>query len=409
MALEHCVIISDLSQHRDGPTAIAIAAARALSDRKTKVSYICGDDGNNAKLRDLVVDLIPVSGSQIDPSRPLRSAGSGFFNKAAYQIVKKYVAEIDSPRTIYHVHSWSKILSPAIFSSLKNVGNRTILTAHDYFLSCPNGGYFNFSTHTCCDLKPLSGACIRTNCDRRSYLHKAWRVARSFELHRALKGFNHFPNVLAVHEDMVPRLERGGIPSERIKVLPNPVMPWSRERIMARRNRNFLFVGRLDHDKGVDLLAEAANRAGATVMYVGDGPLRHQLSARYPQFEFLGWRSKSELANIAKSARVTVVPTASRETFSLVSFESIMSGVPVLISEFANTHKYIVASGCGQTIRPYQTEEFAGQLSALLASDDVVERLSQRAWELKDTIALSPQQWSCKLFDIYDELAGGGS
>jgi hypothetical protein len=108
MALEHCVIISDLSQERDGPTAIAIAAARALSDRKTKVSYICGDDGNNAELRDLVVDLIPVSGSQIDPSRPLRSAGSGLFNKAAYQIVKKYVAEIDSPRTTYHVHSWLK-------------------------------------------------------------------------------------------------------------------------------------------------------------------------------------------------------------------------------------------------------------------------------------------------------------
>jgi glycosyltransferase involved in cell wall biosynthesis len=409
MALEHGVIISDLSHERDGPTAIAIAAARALSDRKTKVSYICGDDGNNPELGDLVVDLIPVRGSQIDPSRPLRSAGNGFFNKAAYQKVKKHVAEMDSPRTIYHVHSWSKILSPAIFFALKNVGNRTVLTAHDYFLSCPNGGYFNFSTHRCCELTPLSGACIRSNCDSRSYLHKAWRVTRSFELHRALKTFNHFPTVLAVHEGMVPHLERGGIPSERIKVLPNPVLPWSSERIMAHRNRNFLFVGRMDHDKGVDLLAEAANRAGAMVTYVGDGPLRHQLSVRYPQFEFFGWRSKSELAHIAKSARVTVVPTASRETFSLVSFESIMSGVPVLISEFANTSRVIVNAGCGHLIRPYRVAELAEQLSTLMASDELVERLSQRAWEQKDKIALSPQQWSSRMMDIYDQLGGCGS
>lgn len=406
MTIEHCVILSDLSKERDGPTAVAIAAARALSDQKTKASYICGDDGNNAELRDLGVNLIPVRGSEIDPRRPMRSAGSGLFNKAAYQTVMKYLREVDSPHTIYHVHSWSKILSPAIFFALKNFGDRTIVTAHDYFMSCPNGGYFNFPTQRCCELRPLSVACIITNCDRRSYLHKAWRITRSFELRGVLKGFNHFPTVLAVHEGMVPHLERGGIPSERIKLLPNPVEPWSSERVIAQRNKKLLFVGRLDNDKGADLLAEAAARVGAMVTYVGDGPLRNQLSARYPQFEFLGWRSKFQLAHIAKSARVTVVPTASRETFSLVSFESIMSGVPVLISEFANTSRYIVDSGCGQTINPYRKEEFAEQLSTVIASDDLVQRLSQRGWEQKEAIALSPQRWACRMFDIYDSLAG---
>ena len=154
------------------------------------------------------------------------------------------------------------------------------------------------------------------------------------------------------------------------------------------------------------MLAEAAARVGAMVTYVGDGPLRNQLSARYPQFEFLGWRSKFQLAHIAKSARVTVVPTASRETFSLVSFEFIMSGVPVLISEFANTSRYIVDFGCGQTINPYRKEEFAEQLSTVIASDDLVQRLSQRGWEQKEAIALSPQRWACRMFDIYDSLAG---
>jgi hypothetical protein len=44
-----------------------------------------------------------------------------------------------------------------------------------------------------------------------------------------------------------------------------------------------------------------------------------------------------------------------------------------------------------------------------MASDELVERLSQRAWEQKDKIALSPQQWSSRMIDIYDQLGGCGS
>src|SRR3546814_17598218 len=49
---------------------------------------------------------------------------------------------------------------------------------HDYFLACPNGAYFTFPRNAPCGLRPLSPACIASNCDSRSYSHKLVRIVR---------------------------------------------------------------------------------------------------------------------------------------------------------------------------------------------------------------------------------------
>ncbi|MDG9415076.1 hypothetical protein OLF88_11515, partial [Streptococcus pneumoniae] len=77
--------------------------------------------------------------------------------------------------------------------------------------------------------------------------------------------------VVAVHEGMRPYLARGGIGAERVAVLRNPVVPWRSERVRAERNREILYVGRLERNKGVDVVAAAAREAGLPLRIVGDG------------------------------------------------------------------------------------------------------------------------------------------
>ena len=62
--------------------------------------------------------------------------------------------------------------------------------------------------------------------------------------------------IVAVHEGMIPLLEKGGVGRRAIRVLRNPVTPWRTQRVVAEQNSDVIFVGRLERDKGVDTRGE---------------------------------------------------------------------------------------------------------------------------------------------------------
>ncbi|MBX9466841.1 MAG: glycosyltransferase family 4 protein [Rhizobium sp.] len=395
------VVISDLSEPRDGPSVIALRNAGMLVDRGLSVEYFCGDFGRNEELTRRGITLHAVGASDLRSSSIAMAVVKGLYNIPAARRLKSLIRAKDTPETLYHVHNWSKILSPSIFDALRPVMDRVILTAHDYFLACPNGGYFHFQQGLPCTAKPLSLSCLGANCDRRSRLEKTWRIARDIE-RRFLMDFSESgAAVLAVHEGMVPLLERGGIPPHVVQVLRNPVQPWSDVRVHAEANRGFLFVGRLEHDKGVLLLAEAAKQAQVPVTFVGEGALASEITAIYPSAKIAGFKDREGLKEIAGETRCLVVPTRSRETFSLVAYEAFTSGIPVIISDFAATRDEILQQGVGLSCNPYETDHLSRSLAELAADDGRISQMSFKGFEDRKKLALSSLDWERSLLDIY--------
>ena len=97
-----------------------------------------------------------------------------------------------------------------------------------------------------------------------------------------------------------------------------------------------LYAGRLSKEKNLDALLRAFTRlAGehpkARLVVTGDGPHRRALvrSTKSPGIIFTRWKRGEELAALFASADVFALPSTT-ETLSLVSLESMASGVPVL-------------------------------------------------------------------------------
>jgi len=81
-----------------------------------------------------------------------------------------------------------------------------VLTMHDYFSVCPNGSFFIYPTRTLCHLKPMSAACLGTQCDQRTYSHKLWRVARQWTQEHCghlPRGIREFISISDVREDIL--------------------------------------------------------------------------------------------------------------------------------------------------------------------------------------------------------------
>jgi len=102
-----------------------------------------------------------------------------------------------------------------------------------------------------------------------------------------------------------------------------------------------LFVGRLVHEKGIETLLEAWNRAdlgpNARLALAGSGPLESLIAERTPNARLLGQMDADDLPALYAAADVLVVPpieTATfREPWGLVSNEAMLQRTPVVATD----------------------------------------------------------------------------
>jgi glycosyltransferase involved in cell wall biosynthesis len=88
----------------------------------------------------------------------------------------------------------------------------------------------------------------------------------------------------------------------------------------------FLYVGRVAIEKNVEAFLKLDLPGSKWV--AGEGPALAELKSRYPEANYLGVLSQSELAKVYAAADVFVFPSRT-DTFGLVLLEALACGTPV--------------------------------------------------------------------------------
>jgi glycosyltransferase involved in cell wall biosynthesis len=230
------------------------------------------------------------------------------------------------------VNMFEHQLSPAILGQLRDVP--AILMVTDYKPICPTGSKLLPSGRCCTDQPGL--VCWRAGC--LSLPH--WlREQPRYALIRA--GRRHFDRVLACSRWVQRELALSGIVSEHL-TLPIPPPGPVFQRAPAREPL-FVYCGRLDPLKGIDLLLRAFARLRAiaptaVLRIVGRGSQREMLEelAMAPglagSVQFRGWVPPTEVEHELADAWALVVPSLWAEPLGLVALEAIVRGVPVIAS-----------------------------------------------------------------------------
>ena len=115
----------------------------------------------------------------------------------------------------------------------------------------------------------------------------------------------------------------------------------------------YVFVGRLEAHKRVELAIAAARETQVPLRVVGDGPLRESLARTAPpNVQILGWQSEQELAAHLAGCRALVFP--GEEDFGIVMVEALSAGKPV-IAYGAGGATEIVRPGVNGVLVPEQS------------------------------------------------------
>ncbi|WP_376743018.1 glycosyltransferase family 4 protein [Ensifer canadensis] len=398
---DRVVVINDRSIRVGGATNLAILSAELLQRRDIPVTFFAGDSApvDRPAADTINLDAVPLVERQRSDALRL-----GLYDPIVYEALNGLIASRDTPSTIYHVHGWSKILSPAIFRALAPVRDRVVLHAHDYFLACPNGGFVNFRTNRVCELKPMSGRCLTTQCDKRGLHEKAWRSARHMLREHFFPTKRAAANIIVVHERMRAYFDRAGMNGTQVETVRNPVLPFVGPGLQPWTNRNFVFVGRLEPEKGFEDAARAASLAKVPLHFIGDGAGRALIEKTYPEATVHGWKTRDEMRDIIRSARAVVVSSRVPEPFGLAALEAIASGIPVILTDAALLADEIAALGCGVKFRIADIEDLAAAMRSLATDDALIRQMSENCFRQAATLAHTPETWADALVDLYGRV-----
>ncbi|WP_163266776.1 glycosyltransferase family 4 protein [Chelativorans alearense] len=398
---DRVVIINDRSADVGGASNLSRLSARLLRERGIPVTFFAGDRADAAAIE---TDAVNLNSAPLLEQGRLSALVGGLYNASAFAALSRLVGTTDTPSTVYHVHGWSKILSPAIFRALNTVRERVVLHAHDYFLACPNGGFVNYRKASVCPLTPMSARCLLTQCDKRGVHQKMWRSARH-ALRQSLYDIRRQPaNIVLVHEEMQSYFKRTGIVDQRVVTIRNPVEPFSQTHAEPWKSRNFFFIARLEPEKGFEDAARAARMAGVRLHVIGDGAGRALLERSYPEVVLHGWKKREEIAQLVREARAVVVSSRVPEPFGLAALEAIGSGIPVIVPSRALLSREIVEADCGLGFATGDVNSLADAMRAMACDDLGVRRMSRNGFQEAPRMANTPQSWCEALMALYADV-----
>lgn len=333
MNVKTVVIVNDFNYTQGGASKVAIDTARILKEENLKVIFFSAVNRENEKI-DGVEYISTNQNEALKEKNKIKGALNGIYNFKAKKEFKKLLKNLDNKTTIIHVHGWTKALSSSIFDIAFKMKFKVVLTLHDYFTACPNGGYFNYKQNEICHLKPLSWKCIKCNCDSRNYGFKLYRIIRQFVQNKIVKLNKKLENVITISEFSEKILKPTLGKNTKITRIYNPIdIDENAEKVDPSKNEYYLYVGRISKEKGVDLFCQTITELELKGIVVGDGDEKEKLEKQYPDIEFTGWKNKDEVKQYMKGARALIFPSRWYETAGLTVLEAQTLGIPAIVSK----------------------------------------------------------------------------
>jgi len=140
---------------------------------------------------------------------------------------------------------------------------------------------------------------------------------------------------------------------------------------IAENSKVVLYVGKLSHRKGIDVLMECAKRIPeAYFVIVGEG----QIKANRENCRFVGAQSNDTLPTFYNVADIFLLPSRSEGT-PVVVLESLSCGVPVIASRVGGIPDVIRDGETGYLVEPEDVNTFEKRLRELLCNPKKLQQM----------------------------------
>lgn len=399
------IVLNDFAAVNGGSAQIAISSLYGLAGLVPEVVFLAAVDRPPSDLAERGVQCVLLGQQEIlqEPNRS-RAIVQGLWNRKAARVLASLLRQSDPAHTVVHLHGWHKALSSSVVRTARKRGFKVVLTLHDYFAACPNGGFYNYPRGHVCPLRGMSPACMVTNCDARNFGHKMYRVCRQFVqnhfgcLPQGLSHFIYYSDTARSHlRDYLPA-------SAMLHWVDNPISIPQGPPADVAVNSKFVFLGRVAREKGARLFAEATRQAGVEAMVIGAGPEEASLRSEYPAIRWKGWQSRETVSKLLGQARCLVFPSVWFETQGLVVREAAALGIPSIVSDVTAAREWVDDNRNGLLFTSNDLDSLHKKITWLKDDDKLAASLGREAYRQYWATATTRSDHSRSLIKVYEAM-----
>jgi glycosyltransferase involved in cell wall biosynthesis len=278
-----------------------------------------------------------------------------------------------------------------------------VATLHNFRTLCVNAQLFRDGKpcEDCVGRSPLPGLVHR--CYRGS-LPMSATIAASIVLHRMRRTWTRdVTRFIALSNFARERFVASGLPADRIDVLPNFV---SRPGVRPdARDDYFLYLGRINFEKGLDFLCSAWSSDMGRLLVVGDGPTRAEVEPalrRRGGVEFLGSQPHDRAMAVLAKARALIVPSRVYEGSPVVLAEAYARGVPVIGPGHGAFAEYVDDGHTGRLFKPGDPAHL-GECIRDVQSSQAAADMGAKAGQFFER-TFTPERHRARLLAIYRRI-----
>lgn len=318
-----------------------------------------------------------------------------------YKEVKKIIR--DNNIDIVHCHNTFPLISPSVYYAARKCNIPVIQTIHNFRFICPNALLYR-NNKVCKDCIKSSSfkPAIKNKCYRKSKIQTTI-VSLMLMIHRLLGTYKKINYIFLTdfNKNMFNKLIN--INDSNIFVKPNFVND-KLIRIKAKSPKEkFVFIGRLDHNKGITKLIEYWNELSLDfeLHIYGDGELKkfvEEACRKNEKLKYYGFRSHNEIFEDLSEAYALIFPSALYEGFPMTITESMGIGKPIISSNIGNQQSIVANSKGGTLFELGNIGSFKKAISDLIKN---YETYAKNAKEYFDN-NLSENNNYRKLMSIYE-------
>jgi glycosyltransferase involved in cell wall biosynthesis len=232
---------------------------------------------------------------------------------------------------------------------------------------CINGGYHHAVIHRC-----VGGSVTRSIlCAVELAVHRWTRIYEQ-----------HVARFIVPSRFYRQKMIEAGLPADRLEWIPNFTQV---ERYTPSYDGGdyFVYFGRLSEEKGLSTLVDAVRTfTRATLLIVGDGPARPALeraTARLTHIRLLGPKYGSELLDLVRGARFSVIPSEWYENCSMSCIESFACGTPVIAANIGGLPEMVEPYETGLLFAPSSAGDLREKIEYLFARPEEAARMGKAA------------------------------
>ncbi len=340
------------------------------------------------------------------PRTVLRSFSRMFYSFEARRKFRRLL-EDTRPDIIYILQYHNKI-SPSILDAARSLGIPVVHRISDFQYMCPAAIFYVHGKGICEDClhgNPMS--CVRNKCVLNSTVYSAIKASAKW-LHDRMHVTDKIDAFVVPSSFTLGKLTEYGIPAAKLNHIPT-FFNLKDSVASPVYGDDFLYVGRLQEEKGIQTLIDAFADTPYRLKIIGfsnDGyeeTLKKSLHGRRHNIEFLGRMDFDRIATYLSSCRATIVPSVWYDNFPNTVLESFAFSKPVIASNLGSLKELVADGVTGLTFTPGDATALRRCVAELAENADAARRMGETAFG-RITTLYSPEEHYRSLMNLFNQV-----